>query len=87
MEMGLKYVYEGNIFSDGANTICPGCKKTIARRSWHDVAQLHINEDGACQFCGYKVPGHFKKPVMPSRSATHALRERVELLQGSDRVV
>jgi hypothetical protein len=48
---------------------------------------LHINEDGACQFCGYKVPGHFKKPVMPSRSATHALRERVELLQGSDRVV
>ena len=24
MQMGLHYVYEGNIFSDGANTICPG---------------------------------------------------------------
>jgi hypothetical protein len=26
MQMGLKYVYEGNIYSDGGNTICPGCK-------------------------------------------------------------
>ena len=37
MRMGLKYVYEGNIYSDGANTICPGCKQIVITRSWHSV--------------------------------------------------
>ncbi len=87
MEMGLKYVYEGNILSDAANTICPGCKKVVARRSWHDVGYVRIAEDGACQFCGYKIAGNFKKPVMPSRNAVSALRERVETVQGPHRVV
>jgi len=25
--VGLRYVYEGNIYSDGANTYCPKCKE------------------------------------------------------------
>jgi len=87
MEMGLKYVYEGNIFSDGANTICPGCKKVVARRSWHDVSSLRIKEDGACEYCGYKIAGHFQRPTLPSRAAIRELRERVEAVQGPDRVV
>src|SRR5208337_987026 len=37
MQMGLKYVYEGNIFSDGGNTICPGCRQVVIKRSWHSV--------------------------------------------------
>ncbi len=37
MQMGLKYVYEGNIYSDGGNTICPGCKQVVITRSWHSV--------------------------------------------------
>ena len=87
LEMGLKYVYEGNIFSDGANTICPGCKRVVARRSWHDVSGLEINEDGTCQHCGHKIPGCFERPAPPSRSAIHTLRKNVEALQGADRVV
>ena len=87
LEMGLKYVYEGNILSDAANTVCPGCKRVVARRSWHDVTALEINEDGTCRHCGYKIPGHFERPAPPSRPAIHALRKNVEALQGADRVV
>jgi len=87
MEMGMKYVYEGNIFSDGANTICPGCRRIVARRSWHDVTGIEINEDGTCRHCAHKIPGHFHKPAVPSRSAIQALRKRVEALQGADRII
>ena len=87
MEMGLKYVYEGNIFSDAANTVCPGCKRVVARRSWHDVTHLEINPDGTCRHCGYKIPGHFQRPTPPSRSRVDALRKNVEALQGAERVV
>jgi pyruvate formate lyase activating enzyme len=87
MEMGLKYVYEGNILSEGANTICPGCHRVIVRRSWHAVSDVRVKEDGTCQFCGYRISGDFQKPVMPSRHAVRALRDRVEALQGADRVI
>jgi hypothetical protein len=41
MQMGLKYVYEGNIYSDGGNTICPGCKqgRDLALVALGDVEQ------------------------------------------------
>jgi pyruvate formate lyase activating enzyme len=58
MEMGLKFVYEGNIFSDGANTICPGCKRAIVRRSWHSIVSNKLKE-GACGYCGTAIPGVF----------------------------
>ena len=58
MEMGLKFVYEGNIYSDGANTICPGCKQTIIRRSWHDLLQ-HEAPAGKCRWCGTRISGRF----------------------------
>jgi pyruvate formate lyase activating enzyme len=58
VEMGLKFVYEGNIDSDGANTACPGCKRAIIRRSWHDVLQLDV-ADGKCRWCRTKISGRF----------------------------
>jgi pyruvate formate lyase activating enzyme len=58
MDMGLKYVYEGNIFSDGGDTICPGCKKRIVRRSWHTPLSNDII-DGKCAHCGTKIAGVF----------------------------
>ena len=58
MQMGLKYVYEGNIFSDGGNTICPGCKQLIIKRSWHSVTANKLN-DGRCSNCGTRIPGVF----------------------------
>ncbi len=58
MEMGLKFVYEGNIHSEGGSTLCPSCKRTIVRRSWHEVTGNHL-KNGCCEFCGATVAGVF----------------------------
>ena len=60
MQMGLKYVYEGNIFSDGGNTICPGCKQVVIKRSWHSVTANKLN-DGCCPHCHTQIAGVFAK--------------------------
>jgi pyruvate formate lyase activating enzyme len=60
-EVGLHYVYEGNIFSDGAHTCCPNCNTLLIRRSWHDVQQNHL-KDGACPNCGLPIPGRWTNP-------------------------
>jgi pyruvate formate lyase activating enzyme len=71
MSMGLKFVYEGNIYSDGAHTICPGCHKVIVRRSWHDVLTNKLYE-GKCAHCGTKIPGVFTQwEVEERRGAGH----------------
>jgi pyruvate formate lyase activating enzyme len=56
LDAGLRYVYEGNIYSDGANTYCPKCEELLVRRSWHDVLENRIKY-GACPKCGLAIPG------------------------------
>ncbi len=56
LEAGLHYVYEGNIYSDGANTNCPACNTVLIRRSWHTVEQ-NILRSGACPKCGFRLAG------------------------------
>ncbi|MGH9455745.1 MAG: AmmeMemoRadiSam system radical SAM enzyme, partial [Terriglobia bacterium] len=65
LKMGLKFVYEGNIYSDGGNTVCPGCKRTLVKRWWHKVSGVRISQDGRCEFCGTHIPGYFRKPALP----------------------
>jgi pyruvate formate lyase activating enzyme len=65
-EMGLKFVYEGNIWSDGGNTICPGCKRAIIRRSWHDILSYDVRQ-GKCGHCGTGIPGVFSKAEVERR--------------------
>jgi pyruvate formate lyase activating enzyme len=55
-DVGLRYVYEGNIYSDGAHTHCPQCDALLIRRSWHDVLENRL-KDGFCPQCGYAIPG------------------------------
>jgi len=57
-EMGIKYVYEGNILGDGGDTICPGCSRRIIRRSWHSVLADDVR-DGHCKHCGAEIAGVF----------------------------
>ena len=59
MQAGLRYVYEGNIYSDGANTYCPHCQRLLVRRSWHDVLENEV-KDGACPSCGFAIAGVWK---------------------------
>ena len=56
IDSGLHFVYEGNIFSDGANTACPSCGELLIRRSWHNVLENRL-KNGACASCGLVIPG------------------------------
>lgn len=60
-EVGLHYVYEGNIFSDAANTCCPGCGALLISRSWHNVREMRLVND-ACPSCRRQIPGRWKNP-------------------------
>jgi pyruvate formate lyase activating enzyme len=71
-EVGLHYVYEGNIFSDGAHTLCPNCATTLIRRSWHDVQQNRLR-GGACPICGQTIPGRWASPRHASDVPAHRI--------------
>jgi pyruvate formate lyase activating enzyme len=68
LDAGLRYVYEGNIYSDGANTYCPQCEELLVRRSWHDVLENRI-KDGACANCGFSIPGVWTNDAKRKRSS------------------
>jgi pyruvate formate lyase activating enzyme len=61
LEVGLHYVYEGNIYSNGAHTSCPSCGTLLIRRSWHDVLENHVKQ-GCCPNCALAVPGRWSNP-------------------------
>src|SRR5260370_14399328 len=42
LEAGLRYVYEGNIYTDRANTYCPKCADLLIRRSGPDVSAKRL---------------------------------------------
>jgi pyruvate formate lyase activating enzyme len=56
LQAGLHFVYEGNIYSEAANTSCPQCGSLLIRRSWHTVETNRMS-NGACPKCSYRVPG------------------------------
>ena len=58
-DVGLHYVYEGNIFSEAADTRCPQCDTLLIQRSWHDVRANRL-KNGACPNCGQAIPGVWK---------------------------
>jgi pyruvate formate lyase activating enzyme len=57
MDMGMKYVYTGNVSdSKSQTTYCPQCKFSMIGRTWHSV----ISPWGPICNCGYKLEGVFK---------------------------
>ena len=71
-EVGLHYVYEGNIYSDGAHTFCPSCGVLLLRRSWHDVQENRM-KNGRCSKCGCEIAGRWE---MPARKFSASTMER-----------
>ena len=64
IEMGLKYVYEGNVLcEESQTTYCPHCRKGLIRRSWHDLLTYEISPEGNCKYCGTRIAGHFLRPA------------------------
>jgi len=57
MNMGLHYVYVGNIPpADSNHTYCPSCKKRIIDRTGYRIGEISI-KNGACTFCGRTIAG------------------------------
>jgi pyruvate formate lyase activating enzyme len=74
-ETGLHYVYEGNIYSDGAHTNCPNCGTLLVRRSWHDVMENRLR-DGRCPECAVAIPGVWQKRAGNSAHSPSANTEK-----------
>ena len=56
IEVGMKFVYTGNIHDEeGSSTYCPKCNKVLIRRQGYNLIENHL-KDGRCP-CGEEVPG------------------------------
>jgi pyruvate formate lyase activating enzyme len=59
----------------GGSTYCPSCEQAVIRRDWYDIRGYNVVEkgvdaEGACGFCGTRIPGRFQKfgkPFGPRR--------------------
>lgn len=57
LEVGLKYVYTGNIYDDeGSRTYCPSCKKALIHRTGFSVTK-NIVKDNHCPYCNTEISG------------------------------
>jgi len=56
MDVGLKYVYIGNIRSEAENTYCPKCRNLLIERAGYFVKQNNIS-NARCRFCRTIIPG------------------------------
>jgi len=60
MAEGLRYVYVGNVHDlEGDATYCPSCRRAVISRDWYEILDYRLDANGACQFCGTLIPGHF----------------------------
>jgi pyruvate formate lyase activating enzyme len=61
MDLGLRYVYTGNIHDPaGQATCCHGCGATLIGRDGYDITAWEVSADGACVACGTRCPGVFE---------------------------
>jgi pyruvate formate lyase activating enzyme len=59
-EAGLKYVYAGNLpgrVGEYEDTACPGCSRTLVRRTGYVITEYRLTRDGRCPDCGASLPG------------------------------
>ena len=55
-EVGLNYVYLGNVPGKGEDTVCPSCGEVLVRR-YGFLVEANGLSDGACPRCGTRIPG------------------------------
>lgn len=56
IDVGLKFVYIGNIRHEGENTYCPKCKKILIERIGYFIKQNNVL-NGKCKFCSTSIAG------------------------------
>jgi pyruvate formate lyase activating enzyme len=55
LDAGLRWVYEGNVVSEGGSTWCPSCGRLLIRRSGNAVTEVRLEPGDRCA-CGERVP-------------------------------
>ncbi|MCD6403406.1 MAG: AmmeMemoRadiSam system radical SAM enzyme, partial [Candidatus Aenigmarchaeota archaeon] len=53
-QIGMKYVYVGNVEGEKNNTYCPNCGRLLIKRYWMQTLEFNI-KNGRCKFCGEKI--------------------------------
>jgi len=59
-EVGLNYVYAGNIpgrVGEYESTVCPKCQTVLIERYGYVIHQYRLTAQGNCSNCGHKIPG------------------------------
>ena len=63
LEMGLKYVYVGNVPGHPAeNTYCPHCRSLLIKRTGYHLGQMNLKK-GLCPKCGLPIYGIWEQPA------------------------
>ncbi len=57
-QVGLKYVYVGNVYGWGNDTYCHNCKKLLVRREVFNILENNI-KSSKCKYCNVEIPGLF----------------------------
>jgi pyruvate formate lyase activating enzyme len=55
---GLRYVYVGNVWGWGNDTLCYNCKRTLIKREYFSVLEYNL-KGNRCPFCNTIIPGIF----------------------------
>ena len=56
-QIGLKYVYIGNVPGHPyEHTYCSECNKIAVRRFNFDILEWNLDDENRCRFCGNKIP-------------------------------
>jgi pyruvate formate lyase activating enzyme len=62
MNVGLHYVYTGNIHDPaGQTTYCHSCGTVLIGRDWYDITEWNLSADGTCTECGTRCHGIFEE--------------------------
>jgi pyruvate formate lyase activating enzyme len=77
-EVGLKYVYTGNVHDrEGGTTFCPSCGAAAIARDWYAIEPvgLRLGEGGSagCAGCGAPIAGVYALPVRASAGRRRGL--------------
>ncbi len=59
-EVGLRYIYIGNVPGESEDTVCPNCGRTLIKRWGFYVEHNLVTEDGRCPYCGARIAGIWK---------------------------
>ncbi|MFN3593741.1 MAG: AmmeMemoRadiSam system radical SAM enzyme [Thiobacillaceae bacterium] len=60
-EVGLHYVYTGNVHDpEGGTTYCPACGTALIERDWYEIPSYRLTADGHCPQCGAAIAGRFQ---------------------------